>query len=433
MANQKQNINLKVLSPVCIGNDQTETLSPYADFVISEDGDEVIYIDHAEFAFLLNERGKVQDFSHQIVENIDNNRSRFRLREYITDTLEADLDEVSRKRLPNFGIKHGERHQVKATLKSGGKPYISGSTLKGAIRTALLHHWLEEEPAGQHLLKQAYKTILLPSNQAKVKQLGELRFRKKSSRLNGYEFKRMKDLERELERLVKSLLDESQLFGDLRSKEVAPFSQLIQVSDSQSFSTSDMAVYQAQRVRLAPLGGRRDQRRKGGDIPQPREAIQSGSQSNFSVTLRPGIEKFGIKNLGQNHPRQLLEIIRTWSKACIGLELDHLDQAYDMPSKPAKAALSEFYGKMYDQAKSGKIFLRLGQGKTYYENSLGVALLNYADKLQQQEGEDQLIPEQFRKFRKMALDVSLRSDLFPITRSITTIGHQPMGWVELSV
>ncbi|MEL6132805.1 MAG: type III-A CRISPR-associated RAMP protein Csm5 [Bacteroidota bacterium] len=430
--NKKKHINLKVLSPLCIGNDQAETLSPYADFVVSEEEDQIHYIDKKEFEFALVTQNKMEEFAQQITDNMDNNRSRFRLREFITHTLEYDLDEISRQTLPNYGVKNGERHQIKATLKSGNKPYISGSTLKGAIRTALLHHWLETTDEGRALLLEAYNTISSSTLEYQYDEWRDLQARKKrGQRLERHEFNRMRDLDREIQKLIKKLLDESKLFGLINDRESQrpPISQFLQVSDSLPFSSERLAIFQAQRVRLAPLNRRG---KRGNDIPEPREAIIRGSETSFRIGLRPEIQDSKLGHLFAQHPDSLLEIIRKWSKACIGLELYHLDEAYEMPSRGARAALREFYGKLYEGAENGKTYLRLGRGKTYYENSLGVALMNYAEDYLSEEDDEQFPPKDFRTFRKYALGISLRSDLFPITRTITTVGHQPMGWVELT-
>ncbi|MEL6634145.1 MAG: type III-A CRISPR-associated RAMP protein Csm5 [Bacteroidota bacterium] len=438
--NNKKHIHLKVLSPLCIGNDQAETLSPYTDFVVSEEEDQIHYIDKREFEFALVSQNRVDEFAQQISGNIDNNRSLFRLREFITHTLAYELEEISRQTLPNFGVRNGERQQIKATLKSGSQPYISGSTLKGAIRTALLHHWLETTDEGnklmdqgQEFLIQAYNTINSSKLEYQYNELRDLQSRRKrGQRLERFELYRMWDLDKEIKEVIKKLLDESKLFGLIndRDNQRPPISQFLQVSDTVPFGADRLAIFQAHRVRLAPLNRRG---RKGSNIPEPREAIIRGSETSFSIGLRPEIQASKLGHLFAQHPDSLLDIIRKWSKACIGLELYHLDEAYEMPSKGARATLREFYGKLYEGAEKGKTYLRLGRGKTYYENSLGVALMNYAEDHLSDEDDEQFPPEDFRTFRKYALGVSMRSDLFPITRSITTIGHQPMGWVELSV
>ncbi|MEL7196230.1 MAG: type III-A CRISPR-associated RAMP protein Csm5, partial [Bacteroidota bacterium] len=328
--NNKKHIHLKVLSPLCIGNDQAETLSPYTDFVVSEEEDQIHYIDNREFEFALVSQNRVDEFAQQISGNIDNNRSLFRLREFITHTLAYELEEISRQTLPNFGVRNGERQQIKATLKSGSQPYISGSTLKGAIRTALLHHWLETTDEGnelmdqgQEFLIQAYNTINSSKLEYQYNELRDLQSRRKrGQRLERFELYRMWDLDKEIKEVIKKLLDESKLFGLIndRDNQRPPISQFLQVSDTVPFGADRLAIFQAQRVRLAPLNRRG---RKGSDIPEPREAIIRGSETSFSISLRPEIRDSKLGHLFAQHPDSLLDIIRKWSKACIGLELYH--------------------------------------------------------------------------------------------------------------
>ncbi|MCI4669966.1 MAG: type III-A CRISPR-associated RAMP protein Csm5 [Bacteroidia bacterium] len=432
--NRSSYIKLKVISPVCIGNDQAETLSPYTDFVLSDDGKEIHYIKHRELEKALVESEKVELFQEQIAGRLDNNRSDFTLKDFIVQRLGKSVEDLTYDGIPNRGIREGEKHQVKVTLHSAGRPYISGSTLKGAIRTALLHDWLKNDSFGKKELRRTYNEV--NHAMSKVDEFGRLSGKKKRARLDSEEFRRWRFLSREISKICRDLLDETKLFGYMNHRERPVLSQFLQVSDADAFDRDSLAVFQAERVRLKPLG--RFGRRKGGEIPQPREAILQGNETQFRINLRKEIANSPSKTLGKlytKHPDPILEAIRKWSKSCIGLELDNLEEAYEMPNRAAHKVLIDFYQDLYDRAENGSVFLRVGMGKTYYENSLAIAMMDYAEEvIQPEEDHDEMFPPQaFREFRKLALGVGFSNDLFPVTRTLTTIGHLPMGWVELSL
>jgi len=425
-------IKLTIWSPVSIGNDKAETLSPYTDFVINEEGDKVIYIDHNILESALYRQNKVERFASLIGEKIDNNRSEFRLREFITRELGYDLEEIKARELPNFGILDGEKQQVTATLHSAGRPYVSGSTLKGAIRTAILFDWLSHSPDGKKELADAFRQV--KKNLWKVDDLAALRDMKRKKRLPQREFQDMKRFSRDLKQVVNKMLNEQRLFGKLKDRHEVLMSEFIQVTDTHPFDPDALAVFQAERFRLKPQG--KFKKRKSKDIPQPREALQKGKSSSFTLRVDERIshsKEETLANIWKKHPDNLLDLIRRWSLACVDLECYHLSEAYDMPNRAARARMIDFYSDLYDKMKEEKrVFLRIGLGKTYYENSLGLALLDYADEVLKDEDDDSYPPVPFREFRKMALEIGFMADLFPVTRTLSSQGHTPMGWVELT-
>ena len=73
----------------------------------------------------------------------------------------------------------------------------------------------------------------------------------------------------------------------------------------------------------------------------------------------------------------------------------------------------------------GETFVRIGLGKTIFDNSLLLALLNYAE---EEHGDGK---EVFLKYRELFFNVNPKKELFPVTRTVTTWNSIPMGWVKL--
>ena len=253
--------------------------------------------------------------------------------------------------------------------------------------------------------------------------------RARQRKLQGHDRREMRTLEKEHEKFIIKLLNEDELFGEFKGSRKnkltkPPLSQLIQVTDSETLLPTDFGVYQAERLRIEPA--KKQQQNNTNTIPQPKEAILPGKEVSFSIILRQLLAETELGNLFRSDPSSLLERIRLWSKACIGLELYHLDIAEDMPNKAARKNLVDFYNGLYDRCEKGEVFIRIGSGKTYFDNSLGVALLNYA------EDHHEKGIEAFDLCRKVFFGVSQNQPLFPITRTLATEGNIAMGWVKLS-
>ena len=417
----KLHFQLRILTPVTVGSGG-EDLSPYMDYVLNHEGSTLQYIDKEALFFQLNEAGLLEDFSNKMLQ-IENNTAKLLLGPYISDKLGVPIEKVRLAEVPNKGVRLSSKIQIQTAIKTAGKPYIPGSTLKGAIRTALLYNWLmSPSTSAQKTLENSLRKI--QGCHRLVQQLEPLRKKRKSrNRLSGQEFRNMRNLERELRTEVRGILGEEWLFGKLNDREKAPLSQHMRVSDTHSLNLEDLGIYQANRIRLKPLGQNRNN--KSASIPQPRESIQPGRTLDFSIELRTEeLSQSKLKGLTKNPVQSLLKNIRAFSQACMGYEISELENSEDMPNPAAKQSLLNFYNQLYNRSKDGETFMRLGLGKTYFDNSLGLALLNYIEDTQK---DDQM----FRAFRKVLLDVPEEAEFFPVTRTVIEPGFLPMGWVKV--
>ena len=206
-------------------------------------------------------------------------RSEFSFSQFIQTHLAGQMDRITRGTVRSFGLEANKRHQIHPAIKSAGRGFIPGSSLKGAIRTAILHDWLNQTEAGAKVLGEAYVRVLQAHRGlAEIKQLEYKK--KKEKRLPGDEFRRLNNLKKSLNRtqkyLDREILKEEDLFGRTNDRRKGPDSQQIRVGDSTFFPLEAMAVYQAERIRLVPVDPRGKTRQDQSTIPQPRECIDRG-------------------------------------------------------------------------------------------------------------------------------------------------------------
>ena len=141
----KHRLLLEVITPVAIGNG--ETLSPMADYTVNPaNKKEALLLSHHAFEkALLEHPDSMTDYIHQVNETVNDVKNDF-LYQFISQSLNEPepLRFFKERRMI-----HGNRNTVelKTCLKENGQPFIPGSTLKGAFKSAWLHGWLKEHPS----------------------------------------------------------------------------------------------------------------------------------------------------------------------------------------------------------------------------------------------------------------------------------------------
>lgn len=383
--------SLRTLTPLSIGGDKGEVLSPYADFIFSDDGKKLRYLNLSKIEEAVSSQNKLDEYVRGIQSGMDNNRSDFNLYRFVTGSLKIDLDDVTRRTVPQNGLRPGDRRNVVTTVKNAHQPYLPGSSLKGALRTAMLYDWLVNTKVGEAALYEAVALL------------------EKMSKMDAFK-------KREIEKVGESIFDESPLLGSLNSS-FGPDARFLRVRDSAPLPPNAMAVYALRRIRLKPGLGK-------SAIPQVLEAIPPGQQLSCSLSIDPWLrdraENKPLDYLANGDFKTIFANLSAFSRDCIANELYELRDATTRDFEKEVDGLIDFYEQLQKRAEEGAIFLRLGFGKTANDNSLTLALANGL--------KDQT---SFHRFRAHFHKLKRENDLFPITRTITPEG-EPMGWVEIS-
>ena len=164
-----ERIIIKTITPIFIGQNQANDLSPYSDFV--QKGNEIIYIDERKFEnALFSKEGLIDKYVNSVRQKIDKSRTQsyFNLGSFINNNL-GEIENFAKIKLPvDQDIKH---QKIKRFTNTSGRPYIPGSTIKGAIRTAIIYNWLTTNNNGKNLLNELINKI--NSVQERIKKLEE--------------------------------------------------------------------------------------------------------------------------------------------------------------------------------------------------------------------------------------------------------------------
>ncbi|MCS7028114.1 MAG: type III-A CRISPR-associated RAMP protein Csm5, partial [Bacteroidia bacterium] len=340
----------KTLSPVSVTTG--EKFSPYSDFII--EGKQIIFIDKAKLKTIFenhaNRDNLIDQYVEGVVSGMDNNRSRFDLKDYLRNSLKVELSEITLRKHLAF-IRGERRIIVNEILKNPHfQPYIPGSSLKGACKTALLYDWLKNKSEGN-------------------KWLGNF----------------VENLERNRGRAEKELQEQMQTYK-------------IAFSDSSFLPVECINVCQVVRLNLKTQS-------KG--IPQIVEAISK----NYTFSAEFRSEKYT--------PADLFSLLRQFSKDANERDIEMLSQIKNSSNLIPK--LLSFYEEIQKGLERNQTCFKIGSGKGYFFNSVGLAVYHY-DKKKFAE-----FLQVFRPAQKKIND----AQNFPITRVIDAFEATPWGWLQV--
>ena len=130
------------ITPVAIGGGDPP-LSPYSDYYIDES--EIVILNQKEFAaFLMHDKATYSRFKASLLNKDENNRLGFDLKQFIKNHDSNSLGILTKHRIPQIGFVDGDKIEINNLLRTKGSPYISGSSVKGALKTAFLYNTLIE-------------------------------------------------------------------------------------------------------------------------------------------------------------------------------------------------------------------------------------------------------------------------------------------------
>lgn len=369
---------ITTLTPVSIGDGNT--LSAFADYVLEKG--KIYYINQQIIRDKMGKNPELMDFYVEgMIRGKSNTTNTFDLKNFIFNRLKLTLQQAASHSIEAKNVS-GKKEFYTVVKNAGQSPYIPGSTLKGAIKTALLYDWLIDA-----------------KNDWCENYLENLNNKEERGRL------------------------EAQLMAEFDKFELG-------VSDSSLLEFDTLQAIDIKRLNI----------KKGTlDIPQTREAVKENIACECEIrNVRKLIaEKADGTKVYKNYSwEELCRIINTFSSHSSDAEWTMLSNIGEKIDDDIYFSLEDFYEDVEKKTESSTIaYLRLGTGKGFYFNSVALALYD-ADMT---DGK-----EKFLKFlkangygkvynpqnRRVEL-YDLKPDKFPITRFVEISDTKPLGWVQL--
>ncbi|MFW6025302.1 MAG: type III-A CRISPR-associated RAMP protein Csm5 [Candidatus Woesearchaeota archaeon] len=302
---------IKTITPVHIGNG--ETLSPYGDYI--KDKDYIYIIDYSKLENYLRDNNESEEMIDEFVEIISkqaagNKSDRYTIKNFFENN-QLNFKEFSSAQIKLLGkINNEEIHQ---TIKTGNRPIIPGSSIKGAIRTALLYNHLQED---------GYKLYEMKKGYTGGEVLGK--------------------------------------YGDDQMK-------YLHVSDSSPLAPDSMVIIHTDRWNL---------KKKKVTIPLVKEAIPIDQSMNIRIQSKAKSQnnvdtKFNY--LLEGNEDIIINKVNKFTKVNLKKEIDDL-KAYGKPKlNNIISQYTEIYNKIVEK-NSNSMVLRVGAGKTFFNNTIANVL-----------------------------------------------------------
>ncbi|WP_294353579.1 type III-A CRISPR-associated RAMP protein Csm5 [uncultured Clostridium sp.] len=154
MNNEVLKLKIKTLAPISIADNDSKNISPYINAVLKDNELNILDIDKIT-ELIFDDTEAFNKYLSILKNKSSNSRSKYKIDDLLCDK-NINLSEVTKTVIP---CKSNIRSliQVSSCIKSKGKAYIPGSSLKGAIRTAILYNSMEKDELYKNLNTLKYK------------------------------------------------------------------------------------------------------------------------------------------------------------------------------------------------------------------------------------------------------------------------------------
>ena len=372
---KKYDVSIRTISPVHIGSGEDYTASEFSkDKLPGKNGDVDVYkrINISKYYSSLSD-----DKKDEFIDSLS--------------TPDFELDSFD-SNIPNkfkvytsynrCKVDVPANREIQENTKTQNELYIPGSSLKGAIKTAILFNTI----SGRN-----------------IRKIEDIIFRNRKGKLQVGNDNRILD----------------DIFTDYRFRNKAQGSimRFLQVSDSSTIKYP--AVYDVISVMATDNGSKQFYKRNGNIVRSFLECIGSGNELKTTISTNYNEETYSKLNLGNK--KELIDIefikksIYDFSKAIIDYEIEFCEK-YDI------TYLSKFYKKYEKDNTVESPLLKLGAGSGLLATTIGLKIKEY----------DELEFENF--FEKVRQASNGHNYLFeyPKSRKIIVRGAKPLGWVKLT-
>ncbi len=451
---QQFRLKVWVLSPLAIRNEIS--LSPLTDYHILDR--KIYYLDTDKLLNFIAEKGWLYEFENKVLEFSEDQSGvketgAIKKNHFIAKFLEERKASIGPFLQDCPRVKcllKDDRPWVRLqqTVKNEGGAYIPASSIKGAIRTSIMYHWLTQTEDGKTRLADFVENIKADLK-AKIAAIDKISYRnykaKEKGNLTDDQKKELKTQEAENKKTLIARFEEFEaeittcIFGDMDGKYNA--ASYLKIADSTIVPYENLIVVPLQKKYRENAETRKKREKKKEFSPSLQELITVGSHFEFKISIPElALDKKILKGIEcynniLNTNRGLLnlfKLVKTFNREYLELEIGRLDGFMEDGKDENK-------GKAYDDAelwsfhdqlkilkkellslKSNESMLCIGFGKSIFLNTTMMAI-------------SKLDREVFRNIVKNLYPNHPANKYFPISYYMTSIDQKdyPLGWIKI--
>lgn len=447
---QKHRLKIETLTPVAIRNG--EILSPLTDYHI--EGNRLYLLDTDKLMADIDQNNWLDDFESKVWEDSGNHsggtetnakkKNRF-IADFLKEKGASIKSYLKEENARNCQLKsEAEWVQLHSTIKTENKAYIPGSSIKGAIRTAIMYQWLTDTEEGKEKLAS-----FLDTKQTDINSWVENIEKKKKSRFKAKDNVEKKDeITKELRKeeterkaeLLKLLHEfEEEVANAIFGKSEGEYnaSTYFKISDSHAFKISDLRIASLQK-KYREDEELKEKRKKEFTtslqefIDKGKETVTEISVSNLSLDWREnrGCTYFAKCIKERKQLDKVFEAINSLSRDFLEFEIRRLNAFKEGEKSKAfysnenlgiyHSMLKNLYSKLKENNLNGAITC-IGFGKSIFMNTVLLAI-RMQDK------------DIFTNIVKILHASHPKAEHFPFSYYATSIDSQdyPLGWVKIT-
>ena len=398
---------IEVLTPLVIGSGDAP-LSPYSDYFIQNG--QCHYIDEKRLTELLAKDPALMDtFIERVKTTNEDNLPVLDLKDFIRHQMQIDPSTLVYKSVPAKGLDEHDRLPVRQIEKTAGRLYIPGSSMKGAVKTAILYDWMANQPATivgnwADQIGTCFSTISdLLAAWCKEKEL-ESPDRDVLKKLE----ERMKPEIDKLKRWFKVKIEEK-TFGT----EYFRIFNMLRFADSPAtMQDEDTQVIKTSRFNLF---------RESAAIPIATEAIRPGYTTTMQVSLDKQFAHTNMPELRKGM-HAIWGMLLQFTNDNIATESTLINDTvlHDFQPNLYNRLFDTYDTKYMEDKNSNSLLMRLGSGKNVIWNTVFAVL-------------QEKYPEQFHQFRSLFRIGHRFNNEFPASMVVTDPGLEQLGWIKLKI
>lgn len=285
---------LTCISPIHIGNGQV--FKPYEYIFVKGRQPQIYFLDHTKWMQFLQHHDLIDDYADQVLK-IRNLKLYGWLKSKRLGNPVSLISQISSESVPIYFTKESKQECndiVRQVKTIHGIPYIPGSSLKGAIRSAILFHCIRQHP-------EAYRSF----------------WPKLCNLMSGTNRKAIQKVATQLERQTFSLLPQ---YTEVPNDALQSVMKGIAVSDAlltkNEKNTIILQKYDVSAIRGEGL--------KAHPLPIFRECIPAGQKLHFSLTLDMEI----VKQIGIHTADDIFQWLREYLTFGLTLEKRRFGREY---------------------------------------------------------------------------------------------------------
>ncbi len=373
----KHSIWLETVTPVAIGDGGA--LSPSADYTLDPKNKQCAWLlNHKKFeTWLAQNPAALTDYLNEVKENAGNNRNTF-LFQFLSK-YHNPKEAKSYFNAERTIVGNANTVELKTCIKDAGRPFIPGSTLKGAFKSVWLHNWLNANPV-------KVDDIIQSIHSAREDRVAQ----------------------KKIDEIIGECLD------DRPTNEKRMQFSVLQISDA--YCAESINWYHTKRFKLL-----KDDKTV---VPLFLEAIAPSAEGSFSIQVESNkliqTSHRWIKSLEADSLVPFFTQVNQYA-------LDNIEHEMEMTQSEELWDYKQFLRKLktvITASENQSAWLPVGFGKSNFYQSIGL-FIRRRDK-----GTFEKYIKLFKMGKKLNAGETDQKEL-PLTRNLTIEGHLPLGWIRI--